>query len=79
MLVAEDHGNQICDAVVVSSPQLNCAKAAPGRDRARVILTGYNGIASEKRMVNNIGFEMDQPLALCSNVLKQYQETEYEN
>ncbi|XP_024027646.1 major pollen allergen Lol p 11 [Morus notabilis] len=79
MLVAEDHGNQICDAVVVSSPQQNCAKAAPGRDRARVILTGYNGIASEKRFVNNIGFEMDEPLALCSNVLKQYQETEYEN
>ncbi|GMN45291.1 hypothetical protein TIFTF001_014487 [Ficus carica] len=75
--IAEDHKNQICDVVAVSSPLKNCAKAAPGRDRARVILTENNGIASNRRFVNAIGFEMNKPLGVCANVLKQYQETEY--
>ncbi|KAL5559043.1 hypothetical protein UlMin_035254 [Ulmus minor] len=77
--VDEDHEDQICDATVVSSSQANCAKAVPGRNTARVILTGNNGIATNIRFANAIGFERNEPLAGCENVLKQYQETEYEN
>lgn len=76
MLIPEDHEDQVCDAVLVHSPLSNCAKVSPGRDRARVILNCDNGIASNSRFVNSMGFERDEPLAGCANVLKQYQETD---
>ncbi|XP_030541522.1 pollen-specific protein C13 [Rhodamnia argentea] len=74
MFVSEDHQGQLCDAMLLSSPQPNCMKPAAGRDRARVILTRYNGIASDDRYVNNMGFVMDQPMAGCAKVLQQYQD-----
>ncbi|XP_062094746.1 protein DOWNSTREAM OF FLC [Humulus lupulus] len=77
MLIPEDHGDEICDAVLVSSPQFDCATASPGRDRARVILTENNGIATKNRFVNAMGFTRTDALAGCADVLKQYEETEY--
>lgn len=74
MFISEDHQDQLCDATLLSSPQPNCMKPAPGRDRARVILTRYNGIASDDRFANNMGFVIDQPMAGCTKVLQQYQE-----
>ncbi|XP_030453317.1 protein DOWNSTREAM OF FLC [Syzygium oleosum] len=74
MFVSEDHLDQLCDAMLVSSPQPNCQKPAAGRDRARVILTRYNGIASDDRFANNMGFVIDQPLSGCAQVLQQYQD-----
>lgn len=74
LFVSEDHQDQLCDAMLLSSPQSNCQKLAAGRDRARVILTRYNGIVSDTRYANNMGFEMDQPLAGCTQVLQQYQD-----
>ncbi|EEB93390.1 hypothetical protein MPER_07958 [Moniliophthora perniciosa FA553] len=74
LFVSEDHQDQLCDAMLLSSPQPNCQKPAAGRDRARVILTRYNGIVSDTRYANNMGFEMDQPLAGCTQVLQQYQD-----
>ena len=74
IMVKEDHKDQICDAVLVSSPQTDCASAAPGRERARVILTRYNGIASDQRFANSMGFMKEQVLSGCSQLLKQYQE-----
>ncbi|GMY17249.1 protein DOWNSTREAM OF FLC-like [Fagus crenata] len=72
--VTEDHEDQLCDALLVSSPQHDCATASPGRDRARVILTGLNGIASQKRFANSMGFMKDKALSGCAEILKQYQE-----
>ncbi|XP_059631411.1 pollen-specific protein C13-like [Cornus florida] len=72
--IKEDHGDQLCDAVLVSSPNSDCAKADPGRDRARVILTRYNGIVSDTRFANSMGFMMDQPMSWCNQLLQQYQE-----
>ncbi|POO04039.1 Allergen Ole e 1, conserved site [Trema orientale] len=77
MLISEDHADEVCDALLVSSPQADCATASPGRDRARVILTSYNGIASSNRYVNAMGFTRNEALAGCADVLKLYQETEY--
>ncbi|KAG2709271.1 hypothetical protein I3760_05G230600 [Carya illinoinensis] len=74
ILVAEDHEDQLCDAMLVSSSQHDCATASPGRERARVILTGYNGIASNNRFVNAMGFMKEEALSGCAEVLKQYQE-----
>ncbi|KAK7844098.1 protein DOWNSTREAM OF FLC [Quercus suber] len=72
--VDEDHQDQLCDAMLVSSPQSDCATVSPGRDRARVILTGLNGIASQKRFANAMGFMKEKALSGCAQVLKQYQE-----
>ncbi|KAJ8619174.1 hypothetical protein MRB53_015360 [Persea americana] len=72
--VADDHENDICETVLVSSPQMECSTAVQGRDRARVVLTRNNGIASNNRYANNLGFEKDAPMIGCAKVMKQYQE-----
>ncbi|KAF6154081.1 hypothetical protein GIB67_031342 [Kingdonia uniflora] len=74
--VAEDHEDQLCESILVSSPQADCASIEPGRDRARVILTDNNGISSNYRYANTMGFIKDHPLSGCTEVLKQYQEVE---
>ncbi|KAK9272831.1 hypothetical protein L1049_003209 [Liquidambar formosana] len=72
--VDDDHQDQLCDSVLVSSPQADCASADPGRDRARVILTRYNGLLTDNRFANAMGFLKDQPLSGCTELLKQYQD-----
>lgn len=76
ILVSDDHEEQICDAVLVSSPDPECAVPNRGRDRARVILTRSNGMASDLRFANNMGFLKAQPLAGCTQLLKLYLETD---
>jgi hypothetical protein len=72
--VDEDHQDQLCDAMLVSSPIHDCNKPSSGRDRARVILTNNNGIASNKRFANSIGFMKEEPMSGCTELLMQYQE-----
>ncbi|PIA48077.1 hypothetical protein AQUCO_01400577v1 [Aquilegia coerulea] len=72
--VAYDHEDQICESVLISSPQKNCAAIMPGRERANVILTNNNGIISYNRFANNLGFVRDEPLAACTNIKKLYEE-----
>ncbi|KAL6984195.1 hypothetical protein U1Q18_017572 [Sarracenia purpurea var. burkii] len=79
LAVKEDHEDQLCDAVLVSSPQSDCASADPGRDRARVILTRNNGIVSNNRFANAMGFMRDQPLSGCQQLLLQYELQESED
>ncbi|XP_022768292.1 major pollen allergen Lol p 11-like [Durio zibethinus] len=74
IVVSEDHLDQICDAVLLKSSQPECAKMAPGRERARVILTNYNGIASNNRYANALIFMADEPDAGCAEIMKLYQE-----
>ncbi|GMI89626.1 hypothetical protein like AT4G08685 [Hibiscus trionum] len=74
--VHEDHWDQICDAVLMKSSQLDCATMTPGRERARVILTNYNGIASTTRYANAMGFMADEPEAGCAEIMKMHQENE---
>ncbi|CAK9174265.1 unnamed protein product [Ilex paraguariensis] len=76
ILVSEDHSDQLCDAVLVSSPQSDCASVDHGCDQARVILTRNNGMTSDTRFANSMGFMMDQPMSGCDKVLQQYQEFE---
>lgn len=66
--VSEDHLDEFCDAMLVSSPHPTCRTPSEGRDKAHVIHARYNGIA------NNMGFMMEQPMAGCSQILQQYQE-----
>ncbi|CAI0447716.1 unnamed protein product [Linum tenue] len=74
--VDEDHQDQVCDAKVVRSPQLDCFKTSSGRDQARVILTENNGIASRERYANAMGFSKEGTVAGCSQLLSLYQDSE---
>ncbi|XP_023001897.1 pollen-specific protein C13-like [Cucurbita maxima] len=76
LLVNEDHEDQVCDALLISSPEKECSAVSEGRDRARVILTRYNGIASNDRYVNAMGFARNEALSGCNQVLSQYQDIE---
>ena len=76
LLVNEDHEDQVCDASLISSPEKECSAVSEGRDRARVILTRFNGIASNDRYVNAMGFARDEALSGCNQVLSQYQDIE---
>ncbi|KAF9622018.1 hypothetical protein IFM89_029238 [Coptis chinensis] len=71
--IADDHDDQLCESVLISSLQKDCALAMPGRERARVIFTNNNGINSNNRFANNLGFIKDEPLAACAQVLKLYE------
>ncbi|KAL6959328.1 hypothetical protein U1Q18_039476 [Sarracenia purpurea var. burkii] len=71
-----DRGDDICDVVLVSSPQSDCAEADPGRDRARVVLTGYNGLVSGTRFANAMGFLRTEPMSGCTEILQKYKETD---
>lgn len=74
--VAYDRGDEICDAVLVSSPDPFCSAPNKGRDRARVILTRANGLISDTRFANNMGFLRKQPLGGCTQLLKMYLDTD---
>ncbi|KAK8479107.1 hypothetical protein V6N13_054130 [Hibiscus sabdariffa] len=74
--VAEDHLDQICDAVLVKSSHPDCFTMTPGRERTRVILTNYNGIASTTRYANAMGFMTEAPEAGCTEMMKMYQTDE---
>lgn len=79
MYVDEDHADQVCDVKLVSSHQHFCREATPGRDQARVILTRFNGIASNDRYANAMGFMAQEVASGCAEVLKQYQDLDDEN
>ncbi|KAL6227789.1 hypothetical protein ACLB2K_001745 [Fragaria x ananassa] len=72
ILVEDDHEDQICESVLVSSPISDCKSADPGRSRANVVLTRFNGVVKTKRFANNMGFFKDQALPECTELLKQY-------
>lgn len=74
--VSYDRGDDICDAVLVSSPDPFCSAPNRGRDRARVILTRSNGLTSNLRYANNMGFLRKQPLGGCTQLLKMYLDTD---
>ncbi|KAF5200742.1 Pollen-specific protein [Thalictrum thalictroides] len=72
--VAYDHDDQICESVLISSPQEHCAKVLSGREKAPVFLTSNNGINSNDRFANNLGFVRDAALAGCTKIKKLYEE-----
>ncbi|RWW57099.1 hypothetical protein BHE74_00036136 [Ensete ventricosum] len=47
-----------------------------GRERARVFLSRNNGIASDTRYANSLGFQKDTPLSVCAELLKNYEQYE---
>ncbi|KAL2521605.1 Pollen Ole e 1 allergen and extensin family protein [Forsythia ovata] len=76
ILVQSDRGDDACDAVLVKSSDPECSTPNSGRDRARVILTRNNGMVSDTRFANAMGFLQNVPLASCPQILQKYQEAE---
>ncbi|KAK9757539.1 hypothetical protein RND81_01G169100 [Saponaria officinalis] len=76
--VDKDQNKNVCDTILVSSPHRKCKFADPGRDRSRVILTSNNGIVSNDRFANNLGFWVDQPMGFCAKLMQQYEVNEDE-
>ncbi|KAI3906484.1 hypothetical protein MKW92_017758 [Papaver armeniacum] len=72
--VREDHQEDFCFAVLVSSPQTNCNKIVPGLDRVTAIVTNNNGLqeTSPKRNVNSLGFKKDTKVAGCAGLVQLY-------
>ncbi|CAD6204812.1 unnamed protein product [Miscanthus lutarioriparius] len=74
ILVADEHEHELCESVLVSSPDKGCANVVAGRERAPVFLTSNNGIASNIRLANALGFQKDVALPRCAQILEMYQD-----
>ncbi|CAM0957070.1 unnamed protein product [Alopecurus aequalis] len=74
--VDDEHEHELCESVLVSSPDMGCAKLVAGRERAPVFLNNNNGVASNVRLANALGFQKDTPLAACAQILKMYEEVD---
>ncbi|XP_010941451.1 pollen-specific protein C13 [Elaeis guineensis] len=71
--MSDDHQEEICEVVLLDSPRYDCKEIpADHRDRARVALTRNNGMSSEQRNVNAIGYLKDVPLPKCGPMLQRY-------
>jgi len=77
--VDQDRADEVCDVKLVSSPQHSCSEKVFGRDKARVILTRYNGITSNDRFANTMLYMAEEVASGCAAVLKQMQELDEEN
>ncbi|KAL3514085.1 hypothetical protein ACH5RR_026802 [Cinchona calisaya] len=76
IVIKEDRLDNICDVKLISSSQHDCASPDPARERSRVILTAYNGIASNHRFANSLGFFKDVALKGCDEILEKYLEND---
>ncbi|KAG9453593.1 hypothetical protein H6P81_006497 [Aristolochia fimbriata] len=69
--VKGDHQEDICEVELLSSPRPNCNELDGERRRARILLTKNNGIVSDIRHANPLGFFKKEALPQCTVVLKE--------
>ncbi|KAK4264893.1 hypothetical protein QN277_026012 [Acacia crassicarpa] len=73
ILVEQDHGDQICEVMFVSSPVADCKVPDPGRSRSSIVVTRTdNGIVNDVHHANALGCHKDVPLPNCYEILKYY-------
>ncbi|WOL08926.1 pollen-specific protein C13-like [Canna indica] len=70
--VEHNHEEEICEVVLVKSPMSGCTEVDGDRSRARVLVSGRSGLATEIRYTNSLGFLKSQPLPECGLLLQQY-------
>ncbi|XP_065019246.1 pollen-specific protein C13-like [Musa acuminata AAA Group] len=70
--VEDSHEEEICEVSLLQSPQPGCTEVAQSRNRARILVTGRSGLASDIRYANSLGFLKDEPLQQCGLLLQQY-------
>ncbi|XP_010428908.1 PREDICTED: major pollen allergen Lol p 11-like [Camelina sativa] len=78
-VVHDDHKDEMCDVLLVKSSDKSCGKISVGREKSRVILNHYSGIASQIRHANNMGFEKDVSDIFCSALFQKYMVDEDED
>lgn len=78
-IVHEDHKDEMCDVELVKSSDASCPKISVGREKSRVILNHFSGIATQIRHANNMGFEKEVSDVFCSELIKKYIVTEDED
>ncbi|KAG9444027.1 hypothetical protein H6P81_015367 [Aristolochia fimbriata] len=69
--VKGDHQEDICEVELLKSPLADCNQLDNGRIRARILLTKNNGIISDVRHANPLGFFKKEALPECPIVLKE--------
>ncbi|CAN6358105.1 unnamed protein product [Urochloa humidicola] len=73
MDIGDDHQEEICEVVLLKSPEADCAEVERFRDRARVPLTRNNGIDLKSVIyANPIAFFRKEPLPNCGEILRAY-------
>ncbi|MCL7041451.1 hypothetical protein MKW94_028631 [Papaver nudicaule] len=70
--VRDDHKDERCFAILVSSPQPDCNTIVPELDRVTAIVTNENGVISHERNVNSLGFKSNTKDARCSGLIQLY-------
>ncbi|KAI3906483.1 hypothetical protein MKW92_017757 [Papaver armeniacum] len=70
--VREDHKDDYCFAVLVSSPQSDCNTIVDGLHQVTAVLTNDNGLPSHERNVNSLGFRKDTKVAGCSGLVQLF-------
>ncbi|VFQ77075.1 unnamed protein product [Cuscuta campestris] len=63
---------EVCHVQAIESVHPDAGKPDPARESALVILNGSNGIASNTRYANNVGFATTKPLSNCAQIVSQY-------
>ncbi|AQK84926.1 pollen allergen Phl p 11 precursor [Zea mays] len=73
MEISGDHQDEICEVLLLKSPEADCAEIERTRDRCRVPLTRNDGIRqSGIRYANPIAFFRKEPLSNCGELLRAY-------
>jgi hypothetical protein len=72
-IAGEDHQEEICEVMLLKSPEADCAEVERFRDRSRVPLTRNNGMdQTGVRYANPIAFFRKEPLQNCGELLRGY-------
>ncbi|KAI3414802.1 uncharacterized protein J3R85_015841 [Psidium guajava] len=69
-----EHEEEICEIVLAKSSQPGCEEVSNDaflRKSARISLTKNNGMATPVRQANPLGYMKKEPLAECTEVLKE--------
>ncbi|CAI0420203.1 unnamed protein product [Linum tenue] len=69
--VQDDHEDQLCRTVLVSSPWGYCKVPDKGRCNSEVILTRSNGAVSNLHFANAMGFYKDEAEEGCKELVHQ--------
>ncbi|KAF8667009.1 hypothetical protein HU200_053180 [Digitaria exilis] len=73
MDIGQDHQEEICEVMLLKSPEPDCAEIERFRDRSRVPLTRNNGMEQNSvRYANPIAFFRKDPLPSCGEILRAY-------
>ncbi|CAH9146552.1 unnamed protein product [Cuscuta epithymum] len=68
----QDHGDDVCDATLVSSSHTDASAPLRGRDSSRLSLTHNNGMVDGTRQANILLSGVKTPLARCGQILARY-------